>query len=43
MKVDLICTEYPPAPRRGIGTFVAAYTRGLLVAGHEVAAAEIVG
>ena len=36
MKVCYICSEYPPGPHGGIGTFTAVTARGLIEAGHDV-------
>ena len=36
MKICLICSEYPPFPHGGIGTFTQVFARGLVEAGHEV-------
>ncbi|MGN6136828.1 MAG: glycosyltransferase family 4 protein [Aureliella sp.] len=36
MKLCLICSEYPPYPHGGIGTFTRVLARGLVEAGHQV-------
>jgi glycogen synthase len=36
MKICFVCSEYPPGPHGGIGTFVQVLARALVGAGHEV-------
>ncbi len=40
MRIALFCNEYPPRQHGGIGTFTAAYARGLLAAGHTPTVVE---
>ena len=36
MKICFICSEYPPGPHGGIGTFTQIMARALVAAGHHV-------
>ena len=41
MRVCFVCSEYPPGPHGGIGTFTQVLARGLAKAGHEVRVAGV--
>jgi glycosyltransferase involved in cell wall biosynthesis len=36
MRICFVCSEYPPSPHGGIGTFTQITARALVCAGHEV-------
>lgn len=36
MRIGFVCSEYPPGPHGGIGTFTRVLSRELVRAGHEV-------
>ena len=41
MRVCLVCSEYPPGPHGGIGTFTQVLARGLAAKGHQVRVAGV--
>ena len=36
MKICFLCSEYPPVPHGGAGTFTQVTARALVQAGHDV-------
>ncbi len=41
MNIGLFCNEFPPRHHGGIGTFIEAFARGLLEAGHHPTVVEL--